>query len=293
MRRLVRLICAAFGIAASINAGAARAEQPDGDLGLRGELTAEFSGEAGSEPTGVGNPSEPEVRPAKNALPARLAGSDADRNLVLRTSLDELGMRARIGQMNGQVRQWARRGTRPRQPADQRCDNAYLFGAICPARGAGAALALPHATPRPCSPTSTKSRAMSPRAPAPCCFSTEFDGAPQAIDVPENITRSSCLRSGTKRLAVFCGRIGSPIASSTLTTQSAASPGGRPNRRLISTRGKGTGRAGLTRPSPERPPAAAGRGRAPPRGRSAQRPQPRPRRGPRSARSRRGAAPRP
>jgi Protein of unknown function (DUF4236) len=50
---------------------------------------------------------------------------------------------ARIGQKNGQVRQWARRGTRPRQPADQRYDNAYLFGAICPARGVGAALALP------------------------------------------------------------------------------------------------------------------------------------------------------
>ena len=44
---------------------------------------------------------------------------------------------ARIGQKNGQVRQWARRGTRPRQPADQRYDNAYLFGAICPARGVG------------------------------------------------------------------------------------------------------------------------------------------------------------
>ena len=45
-----------------------------------------------------------------------------------------------IGQKNGLVRQWARRGTRPRQPADQRYDNAYLFGAICPARGAGSAL---------------------------------------------------------------------------------------------------------------------------------------------------------
>jgi hypothetical protein len=43
------------------------------------------------------------------------------------------------------VRQWARRGTRPRQPADQRYDSAYLFGAICPARGTGAALALPYA----------------------------------------------------------------------------------------------------------------------------------------------------
>jgi hypothetical protein len=52
---------------------------------------------------------------------------------------------ARVGQKNGLVRQWARRGTRPRQPADQRYESAYLFGAICPARGVGAALALPYA----------------------------------------------------------------------------------------------------------------------------------------------------
>ena len=52
---------------------------------------------------------------------------------------------ARIGQKNGLVRQWARRGTRPRQPADQRYQSAYLFGAICPARGVGAALAMPFA----------------------------------------------------------------------------------------------------------------------------------------------------
>ena len=52
---------------------------------------------------------------------------------------------ARVGQKNGIVRQWARRGSRPRQPADQRYDNAYLFGAICPARSTGAALALPFA----------------------------------------------------------------------------------------------------------------------------------------------------
>ncbi len=35
--------------------------------------------------------------------------------------------------------------SRPRQPADQRYENAYLFGAICPVRGKGAALALPFA----------------------------------------------------------------------------------------------------------------------------------------------------
>ena len=52
---------------------------------------------------------------------------------------------ARIGQKNGIVHQWAKRGTRPRQPADQRYENAYLFGAFCPSSGKGAALVLPNA----------------------------------------------------------------------------------------------------------------------------------------------------
>ena len=51
----------------------------------------------------------------------------------------------RLGQKNTRVRQWARKGTRPRQPADQRYQNAYLFGAICPARGTGAAIMMPTA----------------------------------------------------------------------------------------------------------------------------------------------------
>lgn len=50
---------------------------------------------------------------------------------------------ARIGQKNGRARIWAKKGTRPRVPADQRYQNAYLFGAICPMRGKGAALMLP------------------------------------------------------------------------------------------------------------------------------------------------------
>ena len=52
---------------------------------------------------------------------------------------------ARIGQKNGRTRIWARKGTRPRLPVDQRYASAYLFGAICPARGTGAGLALPFA----------------------------------------------------------------------------------------------------------------------------------------------------
>ena len=51
----------------------------------------------------------------------------------------------RVGQKNGLVYQWAKKGTRPRQPKDQRYANAYLFGAICPARDTGSALVLPFA----------------------------------------------------------------------------------------------------------------------------------------------------
>ncbi len=51
----------------------------------------------------------------------------------------------RLGQKNGIVYQWAPTGSRPRQPKDQRYRSAYLFGAICPARGVGAGLVLPFA----------------------------------------------------------------------------------------------------------------------------------------------------
>jgi hypothetical protein len=53
------------------------------------------------------------------------------------------GDEARIGQNNKIARRWARRGTRPAAPANQRTGSMYIFGAICPARGAGAGLVLP------------------------------------------------------------------------------------------------------------------------------------------------------
>ena len=53
---------------------------------------------------------------------------------------------ARIGQKNKITRRWARRGTRPSAPHDQRTHSAYIFGAICPALGKGAALVLPRCT---------------------------------------------------------------------------------------------------------------------------------------------------
>ena len=50
---------------------------------------------------------------------------------------------ARIGQKNKITRRWARRGTRPSAPNDQRTASTYIFGAICPSDGKGAALVLP------------------------------------------------------------------------------------------------------------------------------------------------------
>lgn len=71
------------------------------------------------------------------------------------------GDEARIGQKNKITRRWARlaqgsvrqsrmewqdegrRGTRPAAPKDQRTGSTYIFGAICPKEGKGAALVLP------------------------------------------------------------------------------------------------------------------------------------------------------
>ena len=96
---------------------------------------------------------------------------------------------ARVGQKNKIARRWARRGTRPRAPHDQRTSSAYIFGAICPAQGKGAGLVLPrcrHAGDEPASGGSRAGRgSRSPCGPA--------DGpgrmAPRPrLVVPDNIT---------------------------------------------------------------------------------------------------------
>jgi hypothetical protein len=49
----------------------------------------------------------------------------------------------RVGQKNKLTYRWARTGSRPRAIHDQRTQSTYLFGAVCPERGAGAAHVLP------------------------------------------------------------------------------------------------------------------------------------------------------
>lgn len=52
---------------------------------------------------------------------------------------------ARVGQQGTLTRIWAPRGSRPRAPRDTRYTSACIFGAVCPERGATAALVMPQA----------------------------------------------------------------------------------------------------------------------------------------------------
>jgi hypothetical protein len=50
-----------------------------------------------------------------------------------------------LGKRTRSPGRWARRGTRPPAPRDQRTKWAYVFGAICPKKGKGAGLVMPYA----------------------------------------------------------------------------------------------------------------------------------------------------
>jgi hypothetical protein len=52
---------------------------------------------------------------------------------------------ARVGQKGTHAYIWAPIGSRPLMVRDNRHDSAYIFGAICPARGVGAAMIMPAA----------------------------------------------------------------------------------------------------------------------------------------------------
>ena len=52
---------------------------------------------------------------------------------------------ARVGQKGGHTYVWSAVGSRPPMVRDNRHDAVYLFGAICPARGVGAAMITPAA----------------------------------------------------------------------------------------------------------------------------------------------------
>lgn len=95
----------------------------------------------------------------------------------------------RLGQKNGLVRQWARTGSRPRQPGDQRYQSAYLFGAICPARGTGAAVVMPKANTQAMQLHLEEiGRAVAPGAHAVLLFDRAAWHTTPALKLPPNLT---------------------------------------------------------------------------------------------------------
>ncbi len=76
------------------------------------------------------------------------------------------------------TRRWARRGTRPSAPHDQRTAWAYIFGAICPEKGKGAGLVLPYEV----------SQAVAPGAHAVLMLDQAGWHVSPKLRVPDNIT---------------------------------------------------------------------------------------------------------
>jgi hypothetical protein len=83
---------------------------------------------------------------------------------------------ARVGQKNKITRRWAKRGTRPSAPKDQRTQSAYIFGAICPAEGKGAGLVLPRCTSEGMSLHLEEISRAVRQGPTPWCCSIRRDG---------------------------------------------------------------------------------------------------------------------
>ena len=95
----------------------------------------------------------------------------------------------RVGQKNPITRRWARRGTRPAAPKDQRTASAYVFGAICPKEGKGAALVMPRCVTETMSLHLAEiSRAVAPDAHAVILLDQAGWHQARTLVVPDNIT---------------------------------------------------------------------------------------------------------
>ena len=87
------------------------------------------------------------------------------------------------------TRVWAKRGTRPRAPRDQRYEWVYIFGAVCPQRRATAALVLPIANAEAMTLHLAEiGRQVSPGAHAAVIFDGAGYHIAKDLAVPENIT---------------------------------------------------------------------------------------------------------
>ena len=96
---------------------------------------------------------------------------------------------ARVGQKNKITRRWAKRGTRPSAPHDQRTKWAYMFGAICPRKGKCAGLVMPWCdTPAMTEHLAEISKAVDPGAHAVVILDRAGWHISGKLVVPDNIT---------------------------------------------------------------------------------------------------------
>jgi DDE superfamily endonuclease len=95
----------------------------------------------------------------------------------------------RVGQKGRRTHSWAPTGSRPPVPLDTRYENAYIFGACCPARDCAVGLILPHANT---AMMQLQLDEISAALPAHVHAAMITDGAgwhrAQALRIPENIT---------------------------------------------------------------------------------------------------------
>jgi transposase-like protein len=116
---------------------------------------------------------------------------------------------ARVGQNGSLAYIWARVGSRPPTVRDNRHDNAYIFGAICPDRAIGAAI-ITLAANTECMNlhlAEISTQVASGAIAAIICDGAGWHAKGQYLEVPENIVRATtALRAGTqfhgKRVAI-------------------------------------------------------------------------------------------
>ncbi|WP_184250698.1 IS630 family transposase [Novosphingobium chloroacetimidivorans] len=124
----------------------------------------------------------------KKGFPARLA--QIRRRLPKETRIELWWQdEARVGQKTLLTRRWAKRGTRPSAPRDQRRSSAWIFGAICPAEVKGAALVLPRCNSQAMSLHLAEiAAAVSPGAHAVVMLDQAGWHLAGALEVPANMT---------------------------------------------------------------------------------------------------------
>ena len=141
---------------------------------------------------------------------------------------------ARVGQKNKITRRWAKRGTRPSAPSDQRTASTYIFGAICPKEGKAVGLILPK-----CNTEAMQlhldeiAKDVASGRHAVLLIDRAGWHTSRKLDVPDNLTLFSfrpSAPSSTRRKTSgsSCATTGSRTASSSTTTISsiiAAKPG--------------------------------------------------------------------